>query len=566
MLKPSDVVAAKLLCQLGYVDVSTLREHMRGADSEEESELDLVSRLAWARLLDRDQYATIRRYTAMFAHIRHQAVYLRQLEQGGLAADEIYELVAQTEANFYRRRVGDLLVSMGRLGSEEAQGLEARVSKKLRKEDVRVLRRYRREDFAGVKRPLLPVSDISPGVFRIPVLFRTEHTLEQVNLARMKIELEGQPDLVTIDDDAGFRNADPAATFLPEANEASELEEDDDLFDVETRITDRVETEPKAKHSGVPRALTDLESIGPYVIEESLGQGGIGAVYLARRHGRGPLVAVKVLLTDLATEDDQMRFVREGRLNRLVNHECVVRILDEGTTDANLHYLVLSAVTGEDLRKRILKNPQGLEPQVALALCEQILEGLKAIHEAGIVHRDLKPENVVVLAGRSKVTILDFGIARLFEDMSAADEEAHFRTAIGAISGSPAYVAPETILGEAFDPRADIYSMGVLMFELLSGKRPLQAETSYGFLQEHLIGVPSTLAEARPEKRWLPELESLIARMLAKEVTYRPGSAAEVLETLRSGLVQRTLFYLEANDGVVSDNTPFNPYYRNPAL
>lgn len=144
------------------------------------------------------------------------------------------------------------------------------------------------------------------------------------------------------------------------------------------------------------------------------------------------------------------------------------------------------------------------------------------------LHRDLKPENILVERGTDRTMVVDFGLAR----MVSGDEEEEFRTAMGAITGSPAYIAPETIAGGRVDARTDVYALGTIFFELLTGRTPLHASTPYAFLREHLVGVPLTLERARPDQRWSPDLEALIAQMLAKESAHRPASCSVVLKRL----------------------------------
>jgi len=520
VLTPGDIVAGKLLVQLGDVPAEVVREHLRAAAADERADLDVVSRLAWAKALDEPRYRRIRRFVALFEHVRHQAVFLRLLEQRGLASDEVYDLIARAEMSAYRRSLSQILVEERRLTPDRAAELEGQTVEALRQEDLRVLERYRRQDYAGVARPLVPRKTIDESVFRIPILYRSEDTLTMVNLARAK--LEGAS---LLDSDEG----------PPPLEDRPGDPEEDAIYDEDTQRLDSRQLDRSrfavADRTPAPRAAA-LERIGPYDVVEPLGEGCMGAVYMARRGARGPIVAVKVLLEAEAGAEDRARFEREAEIGARIEDDGVVRVLDHGRTEAGLRYVALEPVAGETLRERLDAVDAGLPVERALRYATQLLRALEAVHAAGVVHRDLKPANVLVLPGRDRVKLADFGIARL-----AAEEqgEAMFKTKTGAISGSPAYVAPETVAGEAVDARTDLYSFGVLLFETLTGLKPLTAPTPYAFLREHLVGAPISLREAKPQTRWHPDLEDLLVRLLAKARDDRPDSAAAVRAELERG-------------------------------
>lgn len=521
MLVPADIVAGKLLVQLGWVPPQRVRKQLRVTSDEPDTSLDLVSRLAWNSQLDRQQYAAIRRYVALFEHVRHEAIYLRLLEQQGLGADEACELIAQVELHAYRRRIGELLVERGRLTPQQHEQLDRRAREKLLREDLRVLRRYEDEDFRGVARPLLPTRHVDTSVFRLPVLFRTPHTLRAVDLARERLAAA-----VALDDDL---EDDPDAGWATSV-----------LSDEESKHIAR------ARFEGKSGTVEVSGSVGPYEVSERLGRGAAGSVYLARRRGTGPLVALKVLRPEFASPEDTERFSREARICRRLDQASAVRLIDEGIAADGTHYMALSAIAGASLRQELLDaGGQGLPLQVAFGYLRQLVEALESIHRAGVIHRDLKPANVMVQAGRGRLLIVDFGIARLQSELQGEDD---FRTATGAISGSPAYVAPETVAGEPFDARVDLYALGVVLFEMLSGRLPLEAPSPYAFLKEHLVGVPRTLAEVRPQIPWPAELEQLVARLLAKEPGQRPTSARELRKLLEGGFVERCLSAIERGE------------------
>jgi serine/threonine protein kinase len=240
---------------------------------------------------------------------------------------------------------------------------------------------------------------------------------------------------------------------------------------------------------------------------------------------------VKVLLNGKASRDERARFQREVELTPLVKHRNVITLIDSGTTHDELTYLVVPALAGKELRAYIEASPNGLAPEVVVRVFSQLLMGLQAIHDAGIVHRDLKPENVFVLAGgQYDVKVMDLGLAKRAKESG----EDVFRTVAGEIVGSPAYIAPETVQCDPADARTDLYSVGIMLFECLTGKRPIDSLTSVGYLTAHMVAPPLTLIEAIPDRPWPAAAEKLVARLLEKSRDERPQSAAEALKELEA--------------------------------
>ena len=286
-----------------------------------------------------------------------------------------------------------------------------------------------------------------------------------------------------------------------------------------------------------PSALTDVSQldsvqwIGRFKVVELLGRGGMGAVFLAQPEGAGELLAIKVLLGRAANPLERARFQREIDLSKSIRHPRIVDVIESGETPEGLSYLVVPALAGQEVRALLDEKKQGISQRRALTIVRQVLEGLTEIHKHDVVHRDIKPENVFVLAGRElAIKIMDFGLAKRGDDAIGEDNCA--LTAAGEVVGSPAYMAPESITSDEIDDRTDLYSLGVLLFEMLTGQLPIEAETPRGFLTAHLVAPPLTLAEARPEVEWSPDLEELIAELLAKKREGRPASAKAVLERL----------------------------------
>ncbi|MFI6621040.1 protein kinase [Streptomyces sp. NPDC050528] len=256
-----------------------------------------------------------------------------------------------------------------------------------------------------------------------------------------------------------------------------------------------------------------------------IGQGGMGQVWTAYDRRLDRRVAVKLLRPDKVAgqEADELRrrFVRECRVTAQVDHPGLVTVHDAGSEGEEL-FLVMQYIDGADLSDHLAE--QDPYPwQWAVAVAAQLCAVLSAVHAVPIVHRDLKPRNVMVKQDGT-VTVLDLGVA------SVMDADTTRLTHTGTPIGSPAYMAPEQAMGGAVGPYTDLYALGVVLHELLSGDVPFAGSTALGVLHRHLYEPPVPVRHIRPE---VPEsLEALVLHLLAKDPQHRPGSAQEVYERL----------------------------------
>lgn len=270
---------------------------------------------------------------------------------------------------------------------------------------------------------------------------------------------------------------------------------------------------------------------GKYQIERKIGAGGFAAVYRGRHVALEREVAIKLLRPDLTTEPDKQleRFRREGVATTRVVHPNVVAVLDSGLANG-VAYLVMELLEGrtvaEEQRDR---GPFSVEraAQIVHAACE----GLAAAHAAGIIHRDIKPSNLFLHQpqGRDEVVkLVDFGIAKPQEE----GDEANPFTTVGRLIGTPIYMSPERMLGHAYDARADLYSVGMMLYEMLTGKHPFEAkEGGLG----RLVMLCMTQVPEPPSSKGVvlpPELDQLIVKMLAKKPDDRP-TLEDIQRTLR---------------------------------
>ncbi|MEU3374664.1 serine/threonine-protein kinase [Streptomyces sp. NPDC006660] len=267
---------------------------------------------------------------------------------------------------------------------------------------------------------------------------------------------------------------------------------------------------------------------GRYELAALLGQGGMGQVWTAYDQRLDRRVAVKLLRPDRVgsgraeeAEELRRRFVRECRVTARVDHPGLVTVHDAGSDGDDL-YLVMQHVEGADLADHLAEHTPYPWPW-AVAVAAQLCAVLSAVHAVPIVHRDLKPRNVMVKPDGT-VTVLDLGVA------SVLDSDTTRLTHTGSPIGSPAYMAPEQAMGGAVGPGTDLYALGVLLHEMLSGDVPFAGSTALGVLHRHLYEPPPAVRGVRPE---VPgSLEGLVLRLLAKDPQDRPGSAQEVYEVL----------------------------------
>jgi serine/threonine protein kinase len=267
-----------------------------------------------------------------------------------------------------------------------------------------------------------------------------------------------------------------------------------------------------------------------YRIEGTLGQGGMGVVYLARHIKVGREVAIKVLRGDLMTDATMVeRFEREATIAARLSHRNLISVIDVGETASKQRLMVLELARGETLATIVGRGPLARDRVVALT--SQLLAGLEHAHDAGLVHRDLKPENVIVEVDAHGIEIpriVDFGVALL-------RGEAKRLTTAGLVLGTPAYMAPEHAQGHAVDPRCDLFALGVMLYEMLGGKLPFDGNGVEVALANVTRDPPSIAA--RTGVAVDPVLEAFVRRLMARRVRDRFQSARAAHDVL--GLVDR---------------------------
>lgn len=281
-----------------------------------------------------------------------------------------------------------------------------------------------------------------------------------------------------------------------------------------------------------PGAMVD----GRFRIEAHLATGGMGEVYRAEHvHLKRP-IALKMLRRALSGDHEMWgRFEREAQLVSKLENPHIVRVFDFGRTSDGQLFLAMEFVEGQTLEKRLEQGP--LSPADAVEILAQVLDGLNEAHGLGVVHRDLKPPNIMLghrRDGGDRAKILDFGIARLGDALATSSTSK--LTQMGVVVGTPAYLAPEQALADELDHRTDIYAMGCVAYELLTGKPPFVGGDLRKVISQHLTAAPVDPVKMRPELAAFPQLCAAVLKALAKEREHRFQNVIEFREALRQAL------------------------------
>ncbi|MBW2536428.1 MAG: serine/threonine protein kinase [Deltaproteobacteria bacterium] len=267
-----------------------------------------------------------------------------------------------------------------------------------------------------------------------------------------------------------------------------------------------------------------------YHVEHLVGRGGMGRVYVGSHARVGRKVAIKILNADLASDSEIVkRFFREARAAAAIGHRNIIDVIDVGVTDDKAPYLVMEYLEGESLAG-LLERAGSVNLGAACGIVTPVLKALSAAHKAGIVHRDLKPENIFLSYpedGPPEVKLIDFGISKVTQEAQGTR-----LTDTGQLLGTPAYMAPEQAEDAVeVDERTDIYAVGVILYELLSGQLPFDASSNYKLLAQVLRGKPTPPKEANPE--FPDEAEPVVLKAMARSADDRYESAGAMLEDIR---------------------------------
>lgn len=300
--------------------------------------------------------------------------------------------------------------------------------------------------------------------------------------------------------------------------------------------SDTLVTPLRPKSSAAPVSLVG-QVLGEYVVEALLGAGGMGVVYRGVQPQIGKRVAIKVLKPEFANGEESIQaLLAEARAVNAIRHPGIVDIFSFGSTPDGAGYVVMELLEGESL-EAILRKVHRFAPVEAISILSQMLIALDAAHSAGVIHRDLKPANVHLARqkdGSWLVKILDFGLAKVMQPGASMAPLTHSNV----VCGTPHYMAPEQARALPVSPRTDLYAIGIIAFELLTGQRPFESNSLLDLLMQQVSAPPPPLRTI--DASLPPPFEELILRLLAKDPSARPGSALEVqreLQQLRIGFL-----------------------------
>ena len=275
----------------------------------------------------------------------------------------------------------------------------------------------------------------------------------------------------------------------------------------------------KQTHELIGKSLADK-----YMIEEHLGSGGMCDVYRATHSAMGKQVAIKVLKPALAADSTiAQRFEQEARAASLIHHPHAINVMDYGISEGNIPFIVMEFVRGRTLGE-LLRSEGAFSVERTANILRQAGGALDVAHEVGVVHRDIKPDNIIIAEydGSDWVEVVDFGVAKIQEDVNRRIN----LTGANIIVGTPRYMSPEQCEEKPVDARSDIYSLAIVIYEMLSGESPFKGDSSTRLLVAHAHEPPEPLRNKRPDLS--PELEAVVMRALEKDPARRPQSAGEL--------------------------------------
>jgi serine/threonine-protein kinase len=305
-------------------------------------------------------------------------------------------------------------------------------------------------------------------------------------------------------------------------------------------------------------ASRKLKQLGRYRIQSELGRGAMGVVYKAHDPVLDRTVALKTISLDDAEQDReeyQARFFQEAKAAARLNHPALITIYDFGEENA-LDYMAMELLNGSELTERMNKSSISIHEAVSIA--EQVAEGLGFAHDSGVIHRDIKPGNIMLLP-RGRIKIMDFGIARL--------KVSDIKTQLGTRLGTPKYMSPEQVGGSAMDHRTDIFSLGIVLYEMLTGLRLFKGETLTQILHNVASFEPPPPSQIKPEVT--PMLDLVVKRAMEKKPSARYASAWEMADDLRQCLQELELLAPTSQgsaDSPVKEGAPAADAYEKTVM
>ena len=285
------------------------------------------------------------------------------------------------------------------------------------------------------------------------------------------------------------------------------------------------------------RTYSDRLLDGKYQIIDRLGVGGMGEIFKVRHIHLNELRVIKIMRPNVASDDQGLqRFLQEARTSTMIKHKNLAMLYDFAQLEDGSYYMVWEFIDGTNIQKWIAQNGP-MPPRLTVEIAIQALTGLDHLHSMGLIHRDISPENIMLSQdhhGKLLVKVIDFGIAKQL----AEGEGGQGLTQTGMFLGKLKYASPEQAgflkEGEHLDPRSDLYSFGIVMYEMLAGRAPFQATNPHGYILKHVTEKPARISEINPDSKVPPQLESVIMQSLEKQREARYATAADFASALES--------------------------------
>lgn len=509
-----NLLIAKMLADDDAVDVTELRRIVLEIDADG-GELSELLALEGILAANSEAYKSASSKAKSYLGLMRESTWGEVLSRSTrVPQDALKRMQRYQKKDKHGRSLGDLLKQAGYLDQPTLERYTKRVMDRLEFHKDALIKRYRKAEFAGLARK---VSTNKSGPVKA----------SSVKAAQSKPPTESSGEVPATRRSETADNLQATFEKLPGGERAPAMP---------------AAGEGTAKFDRGQLAKPGPESYGGLVLQDRfelvkpIGQGAMGVVYLAKDRSSGLEAAVKLILDPESNPDAKARFERETMVSSELDHHNLVKILGSGSTPDGSLYLAMELVKGEELED-IVKREGPLPFGRCFDLFEQILEGMKAVHDAQVVHRDLKPENILVARNGESDTIkiMDFGLARM---LNHADREAEsggeiFMTMAGTVTGTPAYLAPESINGDQIGPYTDLYSLGVSLFQMLTKAFPYKGKSVNALLKAHLYKSPRQLTEVCEGVPYIPEMQELIEWLLEKSFKKRAGDCGEVLTFIR---------------------------------
>jgi serine/threonine protein kinase len=304
-------------------------------------------------------------------------------------------------------------------------------------------------------------------------------------------------------------------------------------------IDSQVDTCPHCgeKVTGFQRTYSSRLLDGKYQILDRLGLGGMGEIFKVRHIHLNELRVIKIMRANVATDEQGLqRFLQEARTSTMIKHKNLAMLYDFSTLEDGSYYMVWEFIDGTNIQKWIGTNGP-IPPRLAIEMSVQALAGLEHLHSMGLIHRDISPENIMLsqdYQGKLLVKVIDFGIAKQLSE----GESGQGLTQTGMFLGKLKYASPEQAgfikEGEHLDPRSDLYSFGIVMYEMLAGRAPFQATNPHGYILKHVTEKPIPIVEMNPAVKVPPKLEAILMKSLEKNRDARFATAGEMATALES--------------------------------